>query len=131
MTDERRHQGPNPFDGVARSFDEAFPDVAELEVAIEQYQYGTAGDRQGKGRQRFGKDRAGRFIRCDNPRCWQGGFDLQAMMRKMVANRTAEDEQSAICRGSERSPKGQKVYSGCGNYFTVRVRITYRIAGGR
>src|SRR2546426_11520267 len=123
---EPRHRGPNPFDSGALTLAEAFPEIADLTVEVEQYEYGSSGGRGAKRKHVLKRDRIGQPIRCDNPSCWKGGFDLHGMLLEMVAARSAEAERSAICGGSERSPQGRRVYSAhCGNHFKVCVQITY------
>lgn len=65
-----------PLLGETTDRDKAFPGVASLEVVIEHDPYGMYGN-PGATIERFHKSDVPRRARCINPRCQQGGFDLQ------------------------------------------------------
>jgi len=70
-------------------------------------------------------------IDCRNPRCTDGGLDLERLIRwSVVEGKQASYETTKKCEGHEGSPKGQRKGEPCETYFKVKVSVTYREGEG-
>ncbi len=113
------------FLGEPTTFAKAYPQVAEIRVEVEQ-----EGDLSNHHRhQVFGKSGLPSIMSCGNPRCRQGGFNIQQMIYFMIEQRETHGEHSIHCPGHEGSPKGRRKGDPCGNFAKIRLSITY-VEGG-
>lgn len=110
--------------GKKASFDEAFPEIEDLTVEVEEFGEGTTKWNRERvyRKQRF----PGEYIDCHNPLCYNGGFSIGEILREMVANRQTELYTSKLCQGNEGSPKGRRIHKKCMNGFHVKVSIKYK-----
>jgi len=104
------------------SFEEAFPEIADLKVIVEESGHGV---REWNRVRHYGKN-IGEYIDCSNPLCYNGGFSLGSILREMVRKRETHREETAICQGYEGSPKGRRKYRDCMNFFKITVDIQYK-----
>jgi hypothetical protein len=105
-----------PFLGETSDRKKAFPDIKSATVAIKQDIYGhyssTATER------RYTLENIPRTARCVNPRCQQGGVDLQQLILF-----PPDKETTFRCDGHEGSPQGRRKGSPCLNWFVVTVDV--------
>ena len=106
------------------SFDEAFPEIEDLTVEVEEFGHGISGWGQKfiYRKQNF----PGECINCSNPLCYNGGFSIGSILREMARNKQTELETEKMCQGYEGSPKGRKRYRDCSNSFKIKISIKYK-----
>jgi hypothetical protein len=110
-------------------FDEAFPQIQDLTVEVEESGRGV-GDWKRKstyGKQNF----PGEYINCRNSLCYNGGFSIGLILREMVRNKQTDLETSESCKGNEGSSKGRRIYGKCMNFFKIKVSIKYKEESGK
>ena len=105
------------------SFQEAFPEIADLKVVVEQDGDGV---REWNRVRYLGRDSAEEYVDCSNPLCYNGGFRLGETLRAMASAKETHKEETAVCQGYEGSPKGRRRYRSCMNFFKFTVDITYK-----
>lgn len=109
------------------TFNEAFPEIEDLRVEVEQLGNGVT---ELNRIQVYNKEYfPGEFIDCKNPLCYNGGFSIGYILRDMVRKGETEFETSIICQGYEGSPKGRRKYGECMNLFKIKVSIQYKETG--
>lgn len=111
------------------SFDEAFPEIEDLTVEVEESGHGVS-DWHRKSTYRK-QNLPGQYIDCSNPLCYNGGFSIGLILRQMVRNKQTELETSKLCQGNEGSPKGRRIYGKCMNFFEIKVSIKYKEGKGK
>jgi hypothetical protein len=111
------------------SFDEAFPEIDNLTVEVEESGHGISDcDRRSTYKKQYFP---GEYIDCSNPLCYNGGFSMGSILREMVKNKQTELETSKLCQGNEGSPKGRKIYKKCMNFFKIKVSVCYKEESGK
>jgi hypothetical protein len=106
-----------PFLGETSDRNKAFPGIKELRVKVTQDLYGTYCKESWQRESAYSKASIPRYERCKNPRCQQGGLDLQQIVG------FGEGEHTFHCNGHEGTPKGRRKGNPCGNSFKVTVSI--------
>lgn len=82
MSGDRRLKASDVFNqstpllGTTSNFDEAFPGLADLSVRVRE----TDWDQTEVRLHHYTKGSVGRFVDCSNPRCYNGGFNLQSFV---------------------------------------------------
>lgn len=114
-------QKRGPFFGEKVSFEKAFPTIEDVLVEVKEQGQGAFGDKI-----RYKKSSIGEYIDCSNPLCYNGGFSIGRILRKMIENKQTELETSKFCKGYEGSPKGKRRYRNCINRFKIKVNIKYK-----
>lgn len=107
-------------------FKEAFPEIIDLEIRCKEtgnLRYSFENERQ---HHYSIENLPGEYIDCSNPLCYNGGFSIGRIIRRMVCNRETKQEGSEICQGYEGSPKGRRKYRDCLNFFKYTVIIKYK-----
>ena len=116
-----------------RTFDEAFPNVEDADV--EDSETGTFDSQRSRAapfsqnpeqpERHFHSIRhLGGGIRCSNPLCRRGGFEIDGVLLEMKQSGEIGREGSVSFRGDEGSPKGQRRGKRCGN--RVRCKLSRR-----
>jgi hypothetical protein len=108
-----------PFLGATTSVNEAFPGIEEIDITIEQDTYGYYCQHQWQRISHFTKSTIPRHMHCVNPRCQQGGVDLQSFV---LSHSNGEFDIS--CNGHEGSPAGRRKGDPCDNHFKIKLNIT-------
>ena len=114
-----------PLLGEPTTFARAYPQVSDIRVEVEE-EDGLADYHRHRV---FAKSDLPSTIRCGNPRCRQGGFDIQQLIYSMIELRETQREDSIDCPGHEGSPKGRRKGYPCTNFAKIKVSITY-VEGG-
>jgi hypothetical protein len=109
---------PTPFLGTTTDRSKAFPGVKELTVKVAQDPHGMYCEKPWQRESTYSKDNIPRYARCQNPRCQQGGLDLQ-----QIVLLHGNGEHRFYCNGHEGTPKGRRKGYPCGNSFTVAISI--------
>lgn len=111
------------------SFGEAFPEIEDLTVEVEEISDLVWGAPAQGGKRVYCKERfPGEYVNCSNSRCYDGGFSLGGIIREMVARQATDNESMESCQGYEGSPKGRKRHRDCDHAFKIKVSITYKAA---
>jgi hypothetical protein len=109
------------FFGQRTDFSGAFPMIDEINVEIEESGSGVA---EWNKKSHYSKSTlTNEYIRCSNPRCRNGGFSLESIIREMFFTGKLIFETSTLCEGYEGSPKGRIKGKKCINYFKIKVTI--------
>ncbi len=107
-----------PFLGSTEDRGQAFPDIKSLKVKILQDPYGYYYREEHQRETVYSKNTIPRYATCGNPRCQQGGVDLQSLVLFSESG-----EYSFHCNGHEGSPKGRRKGNSCDNIFTISVAL--------
>lgn len=68
----------------------------------------------------------GGLIRCGNPVCSRGGYEIDFDVHDMVRRKLVEKEFTRRCQGDEGSPKGQRLGRRCLNYLRYKITVQYK-----
>jgi hypothetical protein len=109
--------GGSFFFGETADRDKAFPGIKSFSLIVKQDPFGFH-SRGAPVERRYTKANVPRFERCVNPRCQQGGLDLQN-----VVLWPPKEEARFSCTGHEGSPKGRRKGRSCDNTFIVSIVI--------
>lgn len=101
-------------------FDEAFPEIAELRINVQELRYNVEVYSRQYGRN------ISEFVNCNNRLCYNGGFSIGDILRQMVAEKEAEKDVTVFCQGYEGSPKGMRRYRNCMHRFKVHIDVKYK-----
>ena len=113
-----RQQALRPFLGETTDRKSAFPGIKSLSVKIAQDPYGCHCREQWMRENSYSKLDIPRYQKCKNPRCQQGGLDLQML----VWNYGNIEAQTFYCNGHEGTPKGRRKGAPCTNVFTITIK---------
>lgn len=113
-----------PFLGTVSSFSEAYPDV--LSIRFEGKERGDLPRDQEERIQHYTEADLPQIVPCGNPRCQQGGYDLNATLIGITHSRETEYEIDWSCNGHEGTPKGRRIGVDCMNSITGKLTIAYR-----
>jgi hypothetical protein len=107
-----------PFLGETQDRNRAFPNIEELDLTVVQDKYGQY-TRDGRPREaHYTKGDIPRHLACVNPRCQQGGLDLQ---RTVMFG--TEGQRTVWCGGHEGTPKGRRKGDPCENRFDITLTV--------
>ena len=110
-----------PFLGETTDRQEAFPDIISLEIVVVQDLFGYYTQHSWQRENRFTKATIPRYLACTNPRCQQGGLDLQRIVLFGSSGR-----HTFHCNGHEGTPKGRRKGRPCDNSFEVTLTVERR-----
>lgn len=117
-----------PFFGQSGTFDETFPEIADLEISVEETDGGWPVE-HGEHRFTFSNRQHLRpYINCRNRACYNGGISIERLLSMMIAARSTLFEDQERCQGYEGSPKGQRRYRDCMHAFKVRIKLAFKEA---
>lgn len=107
-----------PFLGTTTNVNDAFPGIDKIDITIEQDPYGYYCQHEWQRVSRYTKASLPRHLQCINPKCQQGGLDLQSFV---LFNENGEFDFS--CNGHEGSPKGRRKGDPCDNRIKIKLTI--------
>ena len=107
-----------PFLGETTNRDEAFPGIDSIDITITQDPYFHYSSKETQRVNHYTRSTIPRYCKCVNPRCQQGGLDLQKLV---LFN--SNGSHTFPCNGHEGSPKGRRKGSPCDNYFEVALIV--------
>jgi hypothetical protein len=114
--------------GAAKNLKEAFPEIES--ALIEHYETGDGTyDYNLKAvPSTYTVPRQVRepLMRCSNPRCERGGYEIDREIRNMTLSKSCSSEFILDCHGDEGSPKGRKKGNPCMNRLHVRLTLKYK-----
>lgn len=109
-----------PFLGTTNNREEAFSGIEVLNIVIKQDPYGYYGNKDHSREATYSKSNVPRYASCNNPRCQQGGVDLQRLVWFHPSG-----EYEYYCGGHEGTPKGRYKGDPCGNVFTIILEVEH------
>ena len=115
-----------PFLGETTDREKAFPDIESLELTVVQDPYEHYAQKAWQRESRYTKANVPRRLACLNPRCQQGGLDLQ-----QVILFPSPGQHSYYCNGHEGTPKGRRKGDPCDNRFDITLAVVQRPARER
>lgn len=113
-----------PFLGETTDRDKAFPDIESLELTVVQDPYEHYARNAWQRESRYTKASVPRRLACLNPRCQQGGLDLQQIVLFY-----SPGQHKFYCNGHEGTPKGRRKGDPCDNRFDMTFAVVKRAAG--
>lgn len=106
-------------------FSDVFPEIKDLSIEIEQDSFRNK--KLDTVKSFYDIDHPPRpFKDCDNPLCYNGGFNIGQILKYMVTKKETEEENTISCQGYEGSPKGRRKYGPCFNLFKYKIKIKYK-----
>jgi hypothetical protein len=105
-----------PFLGETTDRDKAFSGIDAFELKVVQDRFGHYTRKAWQRESQYTKSNVPRYLRCANPRCQQGGLDLQ-----QIVNFWPSGEQTFSCNGHEGSSAGRRRGDPCDNSFVVTL----------
>lgn len=109
---------PKPFLGTTTDINNAFPGIEEIDITISQDPYGYYCQDKWQRVSRFTKSTLPNHAKCANPRCQQGGIDLQSFILSHSSG-----EFAISCDGHEGTTTGRRRGDPCDNHFKVKLTI--------
>ncbi len=70
-------------------------------------------------------------LTCSNPRCRDGGFEVEFLMESMISDRLEERMGLLVCIGWEHEQGSRVKRSPCTAAIRYRIRLTYRGSAGQ
>lgn len=110
-----------PLLGETTDREKAFPDIVSIELVVVQDRSGYYTRHSWQRESRFTKATIPRYLTCANPRCQQGGLDLQQFVEFWPSG-----QHSFSCNGHEGTPKGRRKGAPCINSFEVTLSVERR-----
>lgn len=115
-----------PLLGETMDRSRAFPDIASLDLKVVQDPWEQYARLPRQRESRYGLSNIPRQLACLNPRCRQGGLDLQ-----QIVLFSPPGERRHQCGGHEGSAAGRRRGDPCDNCFDVSLAVVRRGAGAR
>jgi hypothetical protein len=106
-------------------FEDVFPELDDVKIEYTEtgdFDYFSPQGRTGV----HSVKRQGGLIRCSNPFCRQGGYEMDFDIHDMIRDGVSEREGHKQCAGSEGSPKLRKVYRKCFNAIDYKIALIYK-----
>lgn len=104
-------------------FRKAYPDVKSLLFTATER--GAVGDREQRD-YRYTESNMPAKLGCSNPRCQQGGYELQPMLDALTHDQQPGYEADWLCNGHEGSPQGRRKGQPCMNSLSLKIELTYK-----
>ena len=105
------------------SFKEEFPQISSIDMSVSESGRGV---KDWEAIKKYNiSNLPEEYIDCSNRLCYNGGFSIKEIIRKMVSEHLINYKSTELCQGYEGSPNGQIRYRDCINGFHVNVKITY------
>jgi hypothetical protein len=87
------------------------PQDEDVVLVYEEFDFGSSVPRMGRSVRTFSPKEQGGMLRCGNPRCYRGGYDIG-----MVGTPAADRPEIPVhmhCEGDEGMPGGRKLGRSC------------------
>jgi hypothetical protein len=112
-------QNSTPFLGTTTDVNKAFPGVDVIDITITQDPYGQYLQHDWQRTSPYTKSTVPSHLRCVNPRCRQGGLELQNIIEFFP-----DGQHEFPCNGHEGTPAGRRKGDPCDNRFVVQLAVT-------
>jgi hypothetical protein len=110
-----------PFLGETHDREKAFAGFESIELTVRQDKFEHYSRYPAQREQRFAKNTLPRRLACLNPRCQQGGLDLQ-----QIVEFYSPGEHKLYCNGHEGTPAGKRKGDPCDNQFEITLSVVRR-----
>lgn len=112
-----------PFLGQPVTFKAAYPDFLSLRLIGTQH-----GEMNSPSQSQvaYSESTIPRVIPCSNPKCRQGGYDLQPFLITLAHSKDLAYEGHICCNGHEGTPKGRVKGDPCFNHLEFKIEATYK-----
>lgn len=119
----------NHLFGYTDSFAKAFPQLEEALIEYRETGDGVHENRLYVDPSVFTKPEQINepIMRCSNPRCERGGYEIDREIEKMTYSKALYSEFVLQCPGDEGSPKGRRKGAECMNALHVRLTLRYKV----
>lgn len=109
--------------GETMSFSKAFPDVQSIRVDVRHH-----GDMNPAHQSvdRFDAGSLNPTIRCVNPKCQQGGYNIEFTLSELLRSRSTSHSLRWHCDGHEGTPKGRRKGNPCMNFADIEFTVSYK-----
>lgn len=115
---------PDDLPGTT-SFEKKYPQIANISISITETKSGLRREYLQAGYRDI-KEVPG-IHPCSNPKCREGGLDINRIIGDMVAkNQSNHEIRLRSCIGYTTLPRGNSPGTRCSHDFAARVRITYK-----
>ena len=111
--------GSGPLLGTTYDREKGFCGVRSLDLKVEQDRSGYYTQNDAERISNYTLQNVPRMESCKNPRCRQGGIDLQ----KFVLFQPECQERVILCDGHEGSPQGRRQGQPCDNIFVITMNV--------
>jgi hypothetical protein len=105
------------FAPLTSSFDDAYPTLEDATIRYTEFDFGSE---ETKGIISF--RRQGGLLRCGNPRCFRGGYELDWEVNRMIREGVLEKTVTISCSGDEGTPK-QKRGDSCDRSIIATIEL--------
>lgn len=107
------------------TFDDVFPELEDVEIEYTESGHFEYPGSQGSTRVHSVR-RQGGLIRCSNPACRQGGYEMDFDIHDMIRGGVSEREGHKMCAGSEGSPKLRRIYRKCLDAISYKIKLVHK-----
>jgi hypothetical protein len=115
---------PDYLSGIT-SFEKKYPQIADISISITETKSGLKREYLQTGYQDIKKVPG--IHPCSNPKCREGGLDINRIMGEMIAkNQSNHEIRLRSCIGYTTLPRGNSPGTRCSHDFAARVQITYK-----
>lgn len=115
-----------PFLGETTDREKAFAAFESIDLKVVQDPWEHYARFPGQRESRFTKDSLPRRLACLNPRCQQGGIDLQ-----QIVEFYSPGTHQLFCNGHEGTPQGRRKGNPCDNRFDIELAVVRRSKDAR
>lgn len=118
--------------GPPTKFETAFPELGGISIAYRETGKGVSGllGQRGSPRAPLGSKArlrtTGGLIRCSNPMCNRGGYEVDWDVHDMLRRKLVTKEFTRRCPGDEGSPKGRRPGPKCLNTLHFKLTLKYK-----
>lgn len=111
--------------GNPTTFTELFPEVKSLELTVQEHGEFSSFAPSVKSSIHFTKSSIPSKITCSNPKCQQGGYELQWILTEVIRKKDRKYKSIFHCNGHEGTPKGRRIGDPCCNNIEIEIDIDY------
>jgi len=112
-----------PFLGTVDSVLDAFTEIKSIRVDVQHQGEAISELRKSES---YSDRNLPSAIPCVNPRCQQGGYQLNATLIALTSSKQQAHRVTWYCSGHEGSPGGRRKGNPCENSVEVNLFLTYQ-----
>jgi hypothetical protein len=112
-----------PFLGTVDNIADAFPEIDSLKIVAHHRGMAIS---QVRASESYTLHNLPRVLPCANPRCQQGGYDLNAMLIMLTSSKQQGHRATWYCGGHEGTPKGRRRGLPCSNSVALDFFLSFK-----